>query len=155
MHTHGELIGKIRLFDGKNHEFIWSMVPLFSQMKLFKKDILYTQGDQSQEVFFIIKGRVKFFWKKPITGEETRLLRLKNVYIDPPIAFNTHVEGSYFGDNDVMLDGGRGGRDSTSIAMKNCDLMVIRKKPLEDLLLKFPVYRRQMKATAVKRKYHH
>jgi len=31
-------------------------------MKVYQKDVLYGQGDQSEEIFFIIKGRVKFYY---------------------------------------------------------------------------------------------
>jgi hypothetical protein len=40
-HTHGEMVRKIRFFEDKDREFVWSMLPLFQQMKVYKKDILY------------------------------------------------------------------------------------------------------------------
>ena len=39
-----------------------------------------------------------------------------------------HVEGSYFGDNDVLLNEGRDGRDSTAQAEVECQLLVITKQ---------------------------
>ena len=38
------------------------MLPLFSQMKVYKDDALYGQNDPAEEVFFIIKGRVKLYY---------------------------------------------------------------------------------------------
>lgn len=74
---------------------------------------------------------------------------------DPPDPINLHVEGSYFGDNDVLLNGGRDGRDSTAIAETECALLVITKSQLTELLKKFPAVRREMKQVALKRKFHH
>ena len=61
-HTHGEIVRKIRFFDNKSQEFIWQMLPLFSQMKVYKLDPLYGQGDPAEEIFFINVGRVKFYY---------------------------------------------------------------------------------------------
>lgn len=41
-HTHGEMVRKIRFFDDKSRELIWAMLPLFTQMKVYRKDILYS-----------------------------------------------------------------------------------------------------------------
>lgn len=58
---------------------------------------------------------------------------------------NLHVEGSYFGDNDVLLNQGRDGRDSTAIAETECQLLLITKQQILDLLKKFPLVRKEMK----------
>jgi hypothetical protein len=39
-------------------------------MKVYKKDILYGQNDPAADVFFIIKGRVRFLWRHILTKEE-------------------------------------------------------------------------------------
>lgn len=69
-YTHGEIVRKIRFFDNKSREFIWGMLSLFHQMKVYKKDILYGQNDPAADVFFIIKGRVRFLWRHILTKEE-------------------------------------------------------------------------------------
>jgi len=118
------MVRKIRFFEDKTREFVWTMLPLFGQMRLYKKDILYAQGDPSDDVFFIIMGRVKFFWKKPMSSDQ---YREKGKLPEPPEPINLHVEGSYFGDNDVLVNGGRDGRDSTAIAETDGQLLVITK----------------------------
>ena len=40
-HTQGDIVRQIRFFDKKSQEFIWQMLPLFIQMKVYKEDILY------------------------------------------------------------------------------------------------------------------
>lgn len=65
-----------------------------------------------------------------------------------------HVQGSYFGDNDVLCNQGRDGRDTTAIAETECQLLVIKRVQLFDLLKKFPEVRKEMKSVAIKRKFH-
>lgn len=102
-HTHGEIVRKLRFFDNKPQDFIMVMLPVLTQMKVYQKDILYGQGDQSEEIFFIVKGRVKFYVNLYFNCPE---LELQNEgEIDDKLThmpFNMHVEGSYFGDNDVL-----------------------------------------------------
>jgi CRP-like cAMP-binding protein len=87
-------------------------------MKVYQKDVLYGQGDQSEEIFFIIKGRVKFYYNT----------NFKQIEAQPNLVpINLHVEGSYFGDNDVLINSGRDGRDSSAIADVECQLLVINK----------------------------
>lgn len=114
-HTHGEIVKKIRFFDDKPADFIWNILPLFSQMKVYKKDILYGQLDQPEEIFFIIKGRVKFYYNKNF-----RACALDSEAKPDMIPINMHVQGSYFGDNDVLINKGKSGRDSTALAQAEC-----------------------------------
>lgn len=71
------------------------------------------------------------------------------------VPINLHVEGSYFGDNDVLLNQGRDGRDSSAIADVECQLLVISKGQLLDLLRKFAAVKKEMKLVAQKRRQHH
>jgi len=68
---------------------------------------------------------VKFFWKKAVNHNNFGNDHKGDS--EPPDPINLHVEGSYFGDNDVLLNGGRDGRDSTAIAETECALLVITK----------------------------
>ncbi len=70
-------------------------------------------------------------------------------------AINLHVQGSYFGDNDVLINNGRNGRDTTAIAETECQLLVLTKYYLFDILKKFPAYRKEMKQVAQTRHKHH
>lgn len=132
------------------------MLSLLAQMKVYKNDILYCQGDPSEEIFFIIKGRVKFYYKRPEPTTKQMELKAKGkikskVELTP---INLQVEGSYFGDNDVLLNEGRDGRDSTAIAETECQLLLITKQQILDLLKKFPLVRKEMKIVATTRYYH-
>lgn len=59
--------------------------------------------------------------------------------------FCLYVEGSMFGDQDILLDNGRDGRDSTSVAQTDAVLLVLAKLSLSRILKKFPKVKRQMK----------
>ena len=117
------------------------MLPLFRSMKVYTKDILYHQEDQSEELFFIVTGEVKFYVKLNIEGQKP-----KNVPI------HKYVAGSYFGDSDVLLNQGRDGRESTARAMMDCMLQVITREKLLYILKKFPIIKQEMRSIAGQRK---
>lgn len=142
-HTQGHIVRNIRFFDKKSHDFIWLMLPLFIQMKVYKMDFLYGQGDEAAEIFFIFRGRVKFYFN---TGRQDD----KGIDILKPI--NVTVEGSYFGDIEVLLNQGREGRLAIAMAMQECQLLVITKSEMKVLLKKWPQYRKEMKMIAQRRR---
>ena len=72
---------------------MFSILPLLKPMKVYRKDILYNQGDYAEEVFFILKGRVKMY----IDVNEGNT---DGIIINVP--FNLYVEGSYFGDSEIF-----------------------------------------------------
>jgi CRP-like cAMP-binding protein len=82
---------KIKFFDKKDPDFLWAFLPALKPMKVYSKDVLYMQGDHPEEVFFIQKGRVKLFYDLNEGGTPFN------------IPFNMYVEGSYFGDLEVLL----------------------------------------------------
>jgi hypothetical protein len=48
-HTHGEIIQKINFFKEKDADFLWAILPALRPIKLLPGDVLYTQGDHSDE----------------------------------------------------------------------------------------------------------
>ncbi|CDW89227.1 cation channel family protein [Stylonychia lemnae] len=48
-HTHGEIIQKINFFREKTPDFLWAILPALRPIKLMPTDVLYTQGDHSDE----------------------------------------------------------------------------------------------------------
>jgi CRP-like cAMP-binding protein len=96
-------------------------------------------------VFFIVAGRVKFYYNI------FYLEPTKTPYLKP---FNMHVSGSYFGDNDVFTNKSEPNRDSTSVAVCDCQLLVINIDQLNDVLKVFPAVKKDMKLLAHKRTYH-
>lgn len=133
---------QIRFLDNKNQEFIWQMLPLFSQMKVYKDDALYGQNDPAEEVFFIIKGRVKQYY---------------NIFCQRPdkdaqyLPVNVVTEGSYFGDIEVILNQGRDVRKTMTVAKVESQLLVVTKVRLLPLLASFPNVLKEMKHVASRR----
>ena len=123
---------------------MWAIFPLLKPMKVSAKDVLYNQGDHAEEIFFIVKGRVKLFYDvSEGFGEPNN------------VPFNLYVEGSYFGDCDVLVNEGSDGRDGTAEADTESQLLVLNRKDLKMLLDKFMKVGVEMTKVAEMRKTHH
>lgn len=115
-------------------------------MKVYSKDILYNQGDHPEEVFFIFQGRVKLCYDVN-EGQGDHAIN---------VPFNMYVEGSYFGDLEIILSRfKRKGRDGTAIVDSECHLFVIGSKELKQILRHFPEIEDELKRNAHKRRIHH
>ena len=67
-----------------------------------------------------------------------------------------YVEGSYFGEMEMMLKEYKDkGRDGTAIVDSECHLLIMDQKELSYVLKMFPKVRKDMRNTARKRKEHH
>ena len=98
-----------------------------------------------EEVFFIEKGKVKLVFDAN-NGQGEPLI----------IAFNMYVEGSYFGEMEMMVRDYRFlGRDGSAIVDSECQLLVLTKPDLINILNLFPLVNKQMRHTAKKRRVHH
>jgi CRP-like cAMP-binding protein len=112
------------------------------QMNFFAGEYLFTQREQAEEVYFIFKGKVKLMYD--LTEGET----------DAPylIPFNMYVEGSYFGDSDVLADTSNEGRDGYALVDAKSIIYVIVRK---DLLQVLHSYLKEMRIIAKERRLHH
>ena len=71
------------------------------------------------------------------------------------IPFNLYVEGSYFGDSDLFVTENRNVRDCTAIAVIECQLLVITRKELFELIRRFKKVLVEMREVSFERKKHH
>jgi hypothetical protein len=92
-HTHGEIIKRIIFFRNKDIGFLWKILPMLKPLRALVDDVIYNQEEKAKEMYFIIKGRVKL-WYDLSTKKGAR-----PVYK----GFNQYVEGSYFGDTDLIV----------------------------------------------------
>lgn len=51
-HTYGSITKVIKFFQNKKADFLWEVLPLLTDMKIYKEDILYNMGDHSEESKF-------------------------------------------------------------------------------------------------------
>ena len=114
-------------------------------MKIYPKDIIYQQGEFAEEIFFIVKGRVKMLHDISESHEQEPI----------NIPFNLYIEGSYFGDVDIFQGKGRNIRDSTAMAAVSTQLFVISRKEIIEICKRFRRVNSEMQEVAnERRKYH-
>lgn len=98
--THGQIIQGIRFFKDKRPEFLINLIPKLKMMNLFDNDILFSQGDQAEELFFVFHGSAL------LNVDIMDFIDMKS-FVKHESCFNVPIaiygNGSYFGDNDVLL----------------------------------------------------
>jgi len=114
--THGQIIKGIRFFKDKPQDFLINVIPKLKSLSLFDNDILFSQGDQAEEIFFIFHGSVLLY------VDLSEIVDMRNLIKDDscfniPIAI--YSNGSYFGDNDVLLQK-NGYRTISGICQGDC-----------------------------------
>ena len=99
-------------------------MPKLKQMNFFSGEDLFHQNDHADEIYFILKGKVKLMYD------------ILDGQADTPFntPFNMYVEGSYFGDSDVLGDLENEGRDGTALVDAESNLFVINRKTLIEVL---------------------
>lgn len=75
-------------------------MPKLKVMNLFENDILYSQSDQAEELFFVFHGTVLLLIDIMDVVDMTKFVKIDNTFNIPVCIYSS---GSYFGDNDVLL----------------------------------------------------
>lgn len=102
-------------------------------MNLYDNDILFNQGDQADEIFFVYNGSFILY---------IDLLDFMNMepFLKSDQAFNIplclYTNGSYFGDNEVLLNK-NGFRQTTAICQQDSQIYVLKRTSLDEILLKY------------------
>jgi CRP-like cAMP-binding protein len=131
--THGQIIDGIKFFKDKPQDFLINLIPRLKPMTLYDNDILFNQGDQAEEIFFVYNGSVLHY---------VDILDFMNMepFIKNDQAFNVPLclfsDGSYFGDNEVLLQK-NGFRMTTAICQKDSQIYAIKNNSLEECLDKY------------------
>lgn len=79
------------------------MIRLIPKLKLnsyFENDIVYSQGDQAEEIFFLFHGEVVFYLDISEVINMREVVRMEDAFNIP---FASYQTGSYFGDNDSII----------------------------------------------------
>jgi CRP-like cAMP-binding protein len=122
---------KIPFFQGRSPEFISTIIPYLRYMYLDTGDCVYRQGDDSDELYVILRGRVTF-----VIGRES-------------MVFKRMLEGAYFGDVEVIL---RSKRLCTCCMEYDGELLVMPKPMLKFVAIEFPEVFQEMEKLARERK---
>eukprot|EP00347_Sterkiella_histriomuscorum_P017792 403347976 len=145
-----------KFFQDKNPDFLWQVLPLLKNMKIYKGDILYSQGDHADERSVVMHIDLN----DPAINPHYQPKEKKDDEDEDPqddaynVPFNLYVEGSYFGDSDCLFQR-RLQRECMAEAEQECHLLVMKKGALEELLEQFQDIKNQMTNIAnEKRKYH-
>ena len=144
--THGEVFRKIRFFRGRSIEFNTAVVHELKPINLGANELLYQQGDQAVEIYFIHSGKVKLFVDLNDFVRDENLLRQiqenerkrveenqdkGGVSQKPSLkAIIQYTEGGYFGDSDIFsrmagLVTKHKGRDASAIGDNECSIFVL------------------------------
>lgn len=150
--THGQIINSIKFFKDKPQDFLIDLIPRLKLMSLYDNDILFSQGDQAEEIFFVYHGSILLY---------VDVLDFINMepFIKPESVFNIplciYSNGSYFGDNDMLLQR-NGFRTSTAICQQDSQVYAIKNNTLEECFEKFDRIKQMMlKIAEEKTKYYH
>ena len=59
---YGELIDRIEFLKTvEDHEFMWRLLQSMNDIKFAKGDVLYWRGDDADQMYFILSGKVKLY----------------------------------------------------------------------------------------------
>lgn len=122
---------KIPFFQDRSPEFISTIIPYLRYMYLDTGDCVYRQGDDSDELYVILRGRITF-----VIGREV-------------VVFKRMLEGAYFGDVEVIL---RSKRLCTCCMEYDGELLVMPKPMLKFIAIEFPEVFQEMEKLARERK---
>lgn len=84
MEIYGNAASRITYFKESLKEFVATFVPLMSYLTVPASNFVYKKGTYASEIYFIISGRVNY------------LYGVQN------LVFKTMVQGSYFGEIEVL-----------------------------------------------------
>jgi CRP-like cAMP-binding protein len=132
-HVQQHVVHTASLFKHCDSNLINAVVVRLRVQVILPGDDVYTTGDSGSELFFISRGSVH------VTDPAGPV----------PRVIATLHEGEFFGE--VEAFGARSRRCVTVTAATYCDLHVISKADLDDILLDFPEYRTALQAAADQR----
>lgn len=106
-----------------------NIIPRLKNLLYYENDILFNQGDQAEEVFFVFSGQIMLY------VDIVDFLNMEP-FIKSDQSFNlplsVYVNGSYFGDNEVFLQT-NGFRNTTAICQNDSCIYSIKLASLDEV----------------------
>lgn len=112
------IVASVPFLEGLEDDYLESILPLFHKRKVKKNSVLFFEGDEGDEFFFIESGLVKIY---SFDGAKTVILAFIR-------------EGNYFGEMALIKKGLL--RSATAETMEATVLYVLRRSDFEQLLNK-------------------
>ena len=126
------IIDKIEFLKGKPKNFIRKLFKLFKPIFLNAGDELYHKGEISNEIYFVIQGRV-------VTKFNNNIGETKSLVL---------VEGSYFGEVDVIF---KRERAENAFSEDRCEIWKVFKDDFINLLDDFENIKEEVVNSAVEK----
>mgnify|MGYP000936582862 CR=1 FL=1 len=117
-----KIVDKLPFFENKNVDLILRIVPQLKPLSLSTNEILYREGDHTEEVFFLSSGFINF---KASNG----------------IIFHTVSDGAIFGEVEAILNVVRIGTAQAAVPTK---LFSLEKKLFHEMIKDFPEVGQQL-----------
>ena len=127
LHMHHKIVEKIYFFQDKDPGFISYMVPKLRTICLQAGDYLYKEHEYPDEVYFLTKGKV-------------------NLKTQNGIAFKTYVQGSYFGEVEILENKTR--TCSVQAHKDGAEFLVLSKRQFLKTMEEFPKIAEEIRETA-------
>ena len=123
------IIRRVPLFEDCEPAFINALVKRLRPELCGKGDVIIRKDDNDKRMFFLCRGRVDV-----TTGENEKIAEVN--------------EGGYFGEIGCFFNERR---QANCVAATNCQLYVLEKDDLDDVMKSFPEYASRLLQTAVER----
>lgn len=127
LHMHHKIVEKIYFFQDKDPGFISYMVPKLRTICLQAGDYLYKEHEYPDEVYFLTRGKV-------------------NLITQNGIAFKTYVQGSYFGEVEILENKTR--TCSVRAHKEGAEFLVLSKRQFLKTMEEFPKIAEEIRETA-------
>lgn len=127
LHMHHKIVEKIYFFQDKDPGFISAVIPKLRNLRLETGEIVYKEHEYPEEVYFLTTGRV-------------------NLLASNGFAFRSYVQGSYFGEGEVLE--GRNRDCTVEVAEPGAKFMLLHKHDFLQLLEQFPKIAEEITETA-------
>ncbi|OMJ94420.1 hypothetical protein SteCoe_2474 [Stentor coeruleus] len=127
LHMHHKIVEKVYFFQDKDPGFISYMVPKLRTICLQAGDYLYKEHEYPDEVYFLTKGRV-------------------NLLAHNGAAFKTYVQGSYFGEYEILENKTR--TCTVQAHKEGAEFLVLSKRHFLKTLEEFPKIAEEIRETA-------
>ena len=118
MVMHRQAAERIQFFSNKDPVFITAIIPLLTPVQLNKQEMLFIKNDVPEEIYFINKGKISY------------------LHEEKHIVFCSFMDGSYFGDIEVVLESKR---KYNALSIHDSNLLALNYEGINLIKEEFPL----------------